>query len=180
MNLKRVVFLSRSYNKISDFKKQLIKDIGDTMNEKVSKHVQLKMDEAIEDVVYRGYVNSSMRYQRRMYGEGGLLNSKSYWHETSTKGNNIRMVTENRAKANTSDYGYHPIEGSSSQYLTPLIVYGHGGAGGYYSYGNEYPYSYTKPRDFISEARKNLRSSKSHLNALWVYLPDKGYETSIY
>jgi hypothetical protein len=168
--------LSKSYSKISDFKEQLINDIRDSMENGVSKSVEVKMHHAIQEKVYDEYLHPK-RYVRRTYGEGGLLNSKSFWHESKRDGNKVRFTAENRAKANLD---YERIEGSASQYLTPLIVYGHGGAGGKYSWGDEYPYSYIKPRNFIEETRRMLRVEKNHVTGLWLSLEDKGYETSTF
>lgn len=141
----------------------------------VSLYVENTMRNQIKEVVYREYFPK--RYQRREYGSGGLISKESIRSSMSRNTNRVRLTTENIAKANTES-PYNPIEGSSSQYLTPLIVYGHGGAGGKYSWGDTYPYSYVKPRDFISATRRKLKDSGMHVTGLSIALDDMGVENT--
>jgi hypothetical protein len=161
-------------NSMSKLKQILKDDIRDSMSG-VSNVVRTTMILEAEDKVYKAYNRDGMKYVRRRYGSGGLLSEGSFKHDYSVNGNTFRSVTQNIAKANV---GYDPIVGSSSQYITPLLVYGHGGKGGSYSHGNKYPYSYVKPRDFITPAREKLKSGKGHVTGLWMALEDKGHETS--
>jgi hypothetical protein len=161
---------------ISQLKNILSKNIKQVMTDEkgVPLGVELEMKKSIKYKVYDVY--DPRVYSRRTYGEGGLLNSKSYDTEPEDIPNGgTRIKVSNTAKRDDR-YGDY-----SRGYLTPLIVYGHGGSGGEYSYEYKNPSArYLRPRDFVSETRRRLKTSKTHVNMLQIGLEDRGIETTLF
>lgn len=170
--------MSKEITTISGLKEELRSDIIKAFEGKATDHIHTQMNMAIKSEVYS---YQPRRYDRRGRLDGGLQDRDSTVGVAYRKGGNgVRLEVENRAKANRNNPEYHPILGSSSQYLTPLIVYGHGGAGGSYSYGDEFPMGYTRPRDFISETRRLIKKDNMQRVFLMIGLEDMGYQVRTY
>jgi hypothetical protein len=151
---------------MSEIKKSLVTD--------VLKTIQTREKRSIAKVVYRAY--SPETYIRR-YTDGGLIDDRNIEGIIEKEdGNSARLSISNLTKYNTSGRGYG---GSSSEYLTPLIVLGQDAhPTGYSWFPNPKLRSrgYAKERNFIGDTVNELRKSNAHVDALRKSLKSKGIE----
>jgi hypothetical protein len=135
--------------------------LRDDVIEKV-KDVQL---DKIQTVVYDAYLLPVV-YIRRRDEQGGLLTRDNIKAYPSDGGLEYTIINETRKKG-------------ISDYLTPLIEYGHRGARAKGLDGYDFPragWDYMKPRPFVAETYKHFVRTKEHVEVLKRSLEGKGFE----
>lgn len=160
-----------SFNTIQALQAHLKEEIAKVMDKDVKSVIQTYERTNLDEVVYSPYVYTPVYYTRRK-GSGGLLDRENMVGKAEINSNSVTLAIENITKRNPH---YDDPELSQYPLLTPLIVYGNGGAGGHYHHVGEYfPYAYEAPRDFITATREELREKRIPYKFLAYGLQDKG------
>lgn len=159
------------FKSLKALKEYLEKSVETALKDEPPKAVKNLMIKHILRDVYMVY--QPRRYQRRL-NNGGLLDEKNIIIDPKDHNTvEIYNITK-RNTIYTNDYT------AGQMYLTPVIEFGHEVAEekGYrgYTYPNSYK-EYYKKRPFISNTRKSLATSKSHVKALQESLKRLGIKT---
>lgn len=164
-----------AFNNKKDFDAYLLSKVKETMWDDVVDAIRLEQYYAIETVVYKSYYPRQYSRRRSVEGLQDYDNMIADYPESNGI-NKVRVKMENITRKNTDSFD---INASDYGYLTPLIVYGHGGAGGKYSWGDKYPhYGFTKKRDFVKETRNRLRDNKTHIRYMKIGLDKRGVDVN--
>lgn len=161
--------MAKSFSNWKDIEVYLRKHIDDTLNNEVAKSVKEQVMVAVDEAVYQS--GSPAVYKRRggndyggmgnPIGSGSLADQNQMNHIV----NNGELVVTNDAERN-KDYKFAGIGYDTNKSLTENIVEGYGDRSRWYN----------QPRDFMEEARENLRRDKYHVEAMKIGLKKRGLE----
>lgn len=155
-----------SFNQLEIYLK---KQIDDVLNKEVAIVVKEQIQVAVDEVVYQS--GEPLVYERRgsnqhggmgnPLGTGSLADISKMKHIVK---NGILEVTDEAER--NMDYRFAGVGYDLSKSLTENIVMGYGSKDRWYN----------EPRDFIGQARENLRQDKYHVEALKEGLMKHGLE----
>ena len=120
------------------------KKINNALENEVAEFVKETEQQAAISEVYSVY--SPKQYDRR--GDAGGLADMGNM-ESKVSGGVLTVTNET-----DFDNRYNSLHSGNN--LDELIEYGHGAGGLRYTYGDEYPYDYIKPRPFIQKTKETL------------------------
>ncbi len=157
---------SKNFTTWSQLELYLTEKINDSLKHEVSEQVKDEIESSISDIVYSA--GSPSIYERRggniaggmgnALGTGSIADKSTMTSELISSGQ-IKVTPE--AERNM-DYKFAGIGYDTSKSLAENIING---------YGNEW---YSLPRDFISDTKENIISSKSHVSSLKEALRKRG------
>lgn len=103
-----------------------------------------------QSAIYEVYAAYEPKMYERRGGDDGLGDMENM---VSTVSGGVLTVT------NETEFDNRCNSLHSGNNLDELIEYGHGAGGLRYTYGDEYPYDYIKPRPFIQKTKETLALS---------------------
>lgn len=145
--------------KLSDLSKELKKIAANVMQNEVLTKVKELQQTWILKEVYLAY--SPKQYERRG-NYGGLIDERNILGVFSAKDTTLTV-------SNVTEYNNDYTAEPTSEYLAPLIEFGHKAAVAKGYRGYSFPYrqlAYYRPRPFIAKTREDLAENKHHIKAM--------------
>jgi len=128
----------------AELEKQILAKIASAQNVEVAQTVKLETQKAVDEKIYKS--GTPVWYDRRDLTNGSLGDINEMSHDVNISGSEILLEVRDEAKPKLS----------WDQDLTFAITYGYGSKDQWWN----------EPRDFLEEARQNMRNSKSHVEAM--------------
>lgn len=141
---------NKSFTSFKDLEGFIKKQVKKSLESDVAEVIKDEIQSSISDKIYLPY--KPKKYERREYTGGGLGDKNTMTVEL-VGDDTIKIIPE--AERNTN-YDFTGVGYDTSKSLAENIIGG---------YGNR-DYIWNQPRDFIEEAKNNLKQNKNHIEAL--------------
>lgn len=142
--------MAKSFTSYKELEKFIKKQVKKSLENEVAEVVKDEIQSSLSEVVYGSYIPKE--YKRRGYTDSGLGDKSTM--TVKLVGDDTIKVTPD-AERNTN-YDFAGVGYDTSKSLAENIVGG---------YGNR-DYIWNQPRDFIEEAKNNLKQNKNHIEAM--------------
>lgn len=153
--------MAKSFTNWSQIEVYLQEKLNDCLQKEVAETVKDELQSSISEVVYGA--GTPTKYIRRGFGENGGIADKSSMTTELVSSGVIKITPEAERNMN---YKFAGIGYDEKKSLAENLVEG---------YGNR-QFWWNQSRDFVEEARENLKSGKAHIEALKDGLRKQGLE----